>query len=246
MSFDWIQHTRPFTDPDDHEPAQFVLHQVNDRLFQLPVGFQYHQPDGGVIEVDSKTLVDTDLASIPLFMAWFVPVNGRHTPAALVHDRLVAASRQPGSAPDARADADDIFVVAMGEIEVAILRRHLMYAAVTSASRFTRGGIRRLGMIAWGLASLAGTVALLWALWNHVWLVAVAAALAPIAGAALWGKRNFWEGLLAGYAVWVVAVPALASLVGYSIYWVFEQLVRFIVSRGEQEFHETPAPPPLR
>ena len=245
MTFDWVRHTAPFVDQDGREPARFVLRQVADQLFQLGEGFRY-DPAGHDISVDSHSLVETDLASIPLFMAWFVPVNGRHTPAALVHDQLVAHSTDPGQPPDSRADADDVFLKTMTDTDMPILRRSLMHTAVTLATRFVRGGITRLGMILWCAASLVGTALLVWALWQHAWWVALAAALAPIPGGLLWGTRNARQGVLAGYAAWFVAIPAATTLAGYTAYYVAEKAIGALaVVRGTPRT-DVPPPAPLR
>jgi hypothetical protein len=249
-TWSWTGPTRPFVDSHGREPARFVFEQVDDDGFVLQEGFRY-EPDGAdasaVIEVSSRTLVTTDLASIPLFMAWFVPVNGRHTPAALVHDQLVEQSKAPTAPPAARADADDVFLQAMAATDVAILRRHLMHTAVTAATRWTSGVSGRLGMALWAMSALAGTALLVWAVATGQVGVAVAAALAPVLGALLWGRRNVGQGLLAGYAVWVIGGPALACIVGYGIYWVAEQLVRSVAARGRGTSRsDVPRPAPFR
>jgi hypothetical protein len=56
------------------------------------------------------------------------------------------------------------------------------------------------------------------------WMVALAL-LGPLPSAALWGT-TFWAGVIAGYALPLVALPALASLFGYYAYWAIEQAVR--------------------
>ena len=53
------------------------------------------------------------------------------------------------------------------------------------------------------------------------------AVVGPFVGAILWG-RQYWAGVIAGYAVWLVAVPSLASLIGFAAYWLVEQAVRLI------------------
>ena len=130
--------------------------------------------------------------------------------------------------------------------DVAILRRNLMYTAVTAATRFTTRGWQQLGMVAWGLAALTGTVVLVAAVAQGRPGPAILAALAPIAGSVLWGWRNWRQGLLAGYAVWLVLVPALTTLIGYGAYWVCEQVVRILVARGPTPLSEVPPPAPLR
>ena len=229
MAFDWQHHTVPFLDEAGAEPARFGFAQVGDDSFALHEGFLY-APDGAgaasTIEVSSSSLVTTDLASIPWFMAWFVPVNGRHTPAALVHDQLVDQSKPYVEHPGARAAADDVFLAAMSAIDVPVLRRHIMHTAVTAATRWTSGAWARLGMALWGLAAVAGTVALVVAVVTQNPMLGILALVAPAAGAVLWSPRRYRQGLLAGYAVWVIGGPALACIAAYGIYWLAEQGVR--------------------
>ena len=227
----WRGQTWPFVDERGHEPAHFVLEQSADDAFEIVAGFTF-DPGGADISVSSKSLVGTDLASIPLFLAWFVPINGRHTPAALVHDQLVRQSEQPGARRGARADADDVFIAAMASTDVPIVRRNVMYAAVTAATRWGTGGPARMGLFAWGAASLAGTAALMWGLATGRWWVVLAAAGAPALGGILWGRRNVGQGVLAGFTVWVIGLPALATLAGYGVYRVAEEVARTFAARS--------------
>lgn len=245
QSWHWSGPTAPFFSPDGSQPARFVLAQIGDSDFAVEEGFAY-RGSGDEVEVSAETLVSTDLASIPWFMSWFVPVHGRHTPAALVHDRLVGAA---GGAPDprsARVEADDVFIEAMRATDVALLRRNLMFSAVTLATRFSGGATARVGAAAWVTSSLAGTAALLWALSQGRWWLTFASLLAPLAGGLLWGWRNRRQGMLAGYAVWLVVVPALACLVAYGLYWIAEQGVRVVVPRINRDVTEAPPPAGLR
>ena len=241
----WSGPTEPFFAPDGSQPAEFVLAQTDDMHFSVREGFVYEGSHGRV-EVSDESLVSTDLASIPWFMAWFVPVNGRHTPAALVHDQLVESSADSDARIANRADADDEFLAAMRSCEVALLRRNLMYAAVTLATRINGSLLALIGIGLWVLASLSGTAALVWsALAGKPWMV-LAALLAPLAGGLLWGWRNHRQGMLAGYAIWVIALPALACIVAYGVYVLAEQLVRLVVPRVSRRVTEAPPPAPMR
>ena len=77
----------------------------------------------------------TDLASVPQLLTWLVPKSGRHLPAALVHDGLV---RDPTID---RFDADRIFRDAMGDLGVGLIRRWLMWTAVSLKTIHKRGPI---------------------------------------------------------------------------------------------------------
>ena len=237
--------TAPFFDSEGHEPAGFVFEQISDDSFALVEGIRYDDGNA-VVEVPGRTTI-TDLASIPLFMAWFVPVNGRHTPAAVVHDKLVRDSRTDSpdravrrAASDRRSEADDLFLEAMAATGVPILRRRIMHAAVVMATRWQRGGIARIAMALWVLASLSGTVALVWSALSGAWVVTALSALAPLAGALLWGVRLYPAGVVAGYVALLIALPALATTAGYAVYWLAEQAVR-VLAPGTKTA-ETPPP----
>jgi hypothetical protein len=209
MPFEWTGNTVPFVDLANHTPARFVLEQVEDDQFRLKVPFRYHPPGGPDIDVTPQALGDTDLASVPIFMSWFVSRHGRHTPAALVHDQLVTDTMPAKQ----RAAADRIFLQAMDALDVPPVRSRVTWAAVALATRWHTTPWGRLAILAWGLASAVGTALLIYGLasWT-LWLIA-ATLLGPLLGAGLWG-RQFWAGVIAGYALWVVALPALTSWLG--------------------------------
>jgi Protein of unknown function (DUF1353) len=224
MPFQWTANTTPFFEQPDVLPARFVLEQVADDEFRLQASFCYVPPgDQRPINVTQKSLGDTDLASIPRFMSWFVSRHGRHTPAALVHDQLVTSHMPLAD----RALADRTFLEAMDCLEVPPVRSRVMWAAVSLATRCTNRPWGLLGIIAWAILGALGTLVLVLGLVRFSPLLIVVALLAPLAGAALWG-RHYWAGVIGGYSLWVVATPAIASLAGYGAYWLVERAVRNI------------------
>lgn len=249
-AWSWDRHTAPFFDPVGKEPAHFVFEQVGDDQFRLVEGFSYH--DGDRLEVSASTLLSTDLASIPLFMAWFVPVNGRHTPAAVLHDQLVEQSNVAADPRAARRHADRVFVRSLAATGVPILRRNLMYSAVTAATRWASSVAARMAMLAWALIAAVGTVVLVGALTRETPVLALAAVLAPVLCALLWGPTNYRQGLLSGYAVWFVALPALVTMLAYGLYWLTEHGLRRLVSLkripldGDASAAKPPRPAPYR
>jgi hypothetical protein len=66
----------------------------------------------------------TDLASIPRAFHSLIPVNGKHSPAAILHDYLYCTQDRT------RAEADAIFLEAMKACGVGWLRRQAMWSAV--------------------------------------------------------------------------------------------------------------------
>lgn len=237
----WLTNTAPFSALDDAtRPANFIVEQVGDKDFRLPegFGFQYNPHGEEPIRITCETLPKTDFASIPRFMSWLVSRHGRHTAAALVHDRLV----EPGMSFEERKRADLHFRHMMDDLEVPPVLSRVMWAAVTLATR--RGDRRaRAGIYAWaalavvGMGLLAAGIVML-----SPWMLVVAV-LGPFVAATLWGDQ-YWAGLVAGLALPVVALPAVASLLGYWAYWLIERGVK----AGRQQLKANRAkelPPPI-
>jgi len=66
----------------------------------------------------------TDLASIPRLLQSVVPVNGKHRPAAILHDYLFVVQDRP------RDQVDALFLRAMAASGVRTTQRMAMYLAV--------------------------------------------------------------------------------------------------------------------
>lgn len=78
----------------------------------------------------------TDLASIPRVFRLLIVKNGKHRPAAIIHDYLCSLKLK-----FSRVSADKIFLEAMKVCKVPRIRRRLMYMAVvlnTSRLRLIR------------------------------------------------------------------------------------------------------------
>lgn len=223
MAFSWTKDTTPFTaDATGTVPARFVLEQIGDREFRLVESFRYRTESGFSITVTPARLGSTDLASVPLPLAWFVRSAGRHTPAALVHDQRVF----PGMESRDRVAADREFRDATDALDVPPVRSRVMWSAVTVATRAHMRPWGLAGLVLWALASLLGTIMLVVGIATATPVMVVAALAAPLVAAGLWG-RQYWAGVIGGYAVWLVAVPALTSVgMFYVAYWPIEQLVR--------------------
>ena len=99
---------------DEWELQSDLVYQGRDESFTVPAG------------------TNTDFASIPNQLRWFVPKYGRYNRAAVLHDWL---SVRAVAGDFDRSDADGIFRRSMRELGVGFLRRWVMWAAVRIASR---------------------------------------------------------------------------------------------------------------
>lgn len=95
----------------------------------------------------------TDFASIPWVFAWLVPRSGNHLPAAIIHDGLLDRdfayvidgqlvrpqefSGNPLASDITRDEADDVLKEAMGDLGTGVVRRWLIWTAVTLATLLT-------------------------------------------------------------------------------------------------------------
>jgi hypothetical protein len=139
----------------------------------------------------------------------------------LLHDMQITDKTPPAE----RVAADLLLRDNLDASFVPPVRSRIMWAGVALATRCTMRPFGLAGIVLWALAALAGT----YAIWSGLnggtgWLVPVAI-LGPFVGALFWG-RQYWAGVVAGYALWLIAVPGLVSYLGYIAYWVVEQTVR--------------------
>lgn len=95
----------------------------------------------------------TDFASVPRFFVWLLPRYGRYTKAAIVHDLLWREYVPSGRLKIAEADA--IFRRMLRELEVAFLRRWLMWAAVRFGALTKPDGRKRWLRDSWQVFPLA-------------------------------------------------------------------------------------------
>jgi len=197
----------------------------------------------GTSESDARAAVDdartykpsasepTDLASIPSFMRWFENSYGRHTLAAIIHDRLIRDVPNSG-ALGSDALADRFFRLMMREAGMPWLKRWIMWAAVALRSRWAAGGWRRVAIAAWILLALTGITASITAV-ASAWFGSFApaspsqlmafAVILPVASAPLWGRQFAASMIAASAALWILPA-ALFGLVGFGIYSGLESL----------------------
>ncbi len=171
---------------------------------------------------------DTDLASIPTFMRWFVNTYGLHTLAALLHDNLIVDTPNDGALKSDTL-SDRFFREMMHCCDVKFLKRWIMWAAVAMRSRWAAGGTRRVSVVVWGGLAAAGITSFVWSLgafagWPHAlapeWMLLIAVAM-PFVAAPLWGKQYGASLVAAVAALWILP-PALLGVIGYLVYQALE------------------------
>ena len=238
--FKWITHTEPFESLDG-SPARFVLEQVDDAAFRLRRGFRYRHRDGSTLEVSDTTLGLTDLASSP--RCWRGSSAGRGgtrpLPWYTTSSSPAGCHCPSGSRPTARSSRPWTL------LGVPPVRSHIMWTGVTLATRW-RGGLRsKTGIVLWLAGSAAGTALLIHGLVTGSPGEVAIALLLPLPAGALWGKQ-IWAGVVAGYSIWFVVIPALASFFGYSSYRIAEEVVRYGRKAFSRRGEKVPTPVPYR
>lgn len=233
----------PFSDSNGTIPAPVKLVQVSPKQFELLAGFTYSGPDGlPMFTVTPEGLGPTDLTSVPSFFRWFVSPYGRHTLSALLHDCLIDPGRATVATPKGhpvpdRRQADDLFLVTLGEAGVPRIRRYLMWAAVTFSTRLLHSGWAvRLAMLVWASLALAAlfvvyrNVELEWAA-PYVdvknWRELLSVLPGPLLTCWLWG-RAWLAGLCFGYGSVLLVPPAMLCYAAFSIYWVGEYILNML------------------
>lgn len=104
------------------------------------IGYVDRQFDEPFRVPENKETFRTDLTSVPQIFSWLVPKTGPHLPASLLHDGLVVDDDEAPThlgPPITRIQADRIFRDAMADQGTPIIRRWLIWAAVTLASMQT-------------------------------------------------------------------------------------------------------------
>jgi hypothetical protein len=202
----------------------------------------------------------TDLTSVPALFTWLVPKTGAHLPAALLHDALVAGPRDPSSYVSTgghvvdRVAADRIFRDAMADTGTGVIRRWIVWTAVTVATIFVgrevpwsqarhwsyrvAAGLTILTILYLGYSSTSdlfdrswtGAVDVPW-MGDRPWWVEVAGGLSgaivlPLALSLLWGRLRM-AGAIAGVMLAVLLHVTVGLAVIGATYMALERLARW-------------------
>lgn len=181
--------------------------QMRTRLGYIDRGFE----EPFLVPDDTETFC-TDLTSVPQLFTWLVPKSGTHLPAALLHDGLVTEPGETRSyiGPEvSRIQADRVFRDAMADLGTPIVRRWLVWAAVSLASVKTVRP-RVLGWAMYAAIAVIGVLGVLATLDLFDWIDWV-----PWMGDRPWGMELLLGAAVAVGAPFVLAVP-----------WAFAKLYR--------------------
>ncbi|GAA5124957.1 hypothetical protein GCM10023339_47320 [Alloalcanivorax gelatiniphagus] len=135
----------PGEPPDPAEDMRILLERHAEEgveTFALSRRLAYLDRHLGELLVPSRPDFRTDLTSVPALFTWLVPKTGAHLPAALLHDALVAGRDDPTSYVSTdghevdRVQADRIFRDAMADTGTGVVRRWIVWSAVTVATVF--------------------------------------------------------------------------------------------------------------
>lgn len=242
----------PFYELDGDTPARVLLEQTGTTTFRVRAPFRYVDAashEQYVVPDPRWGDEETDLASVPGILLWFVPRYGQHTLPALLHDQLVDYDLR-----DDREKADRIFRDAMGEQGVLFVRRWLMWAAVSLATIVRDHRWRLLPIAVWLLlfAALAFRITPPFAAWNvwgfntlvrlPWWWAAIGAVVGPPVLAVVWGRR-YLSGVISGYGAFAFAVPLTAIVLALGVYWTLERVLRpFDTRKGAVRLPGEPPP----
>ncbi|QIX27773.1 DUF1353 domain-containing protein [Nocardioides sp. JQ2195] len=209
----------PEVPPNPHEDPRIVLerHSVEGReQFALERRIAYRDRHFGELLVPADTVTfRTDLTSVPTLFTWLVPKTGAHLPAALLHDGLChdddeapTYTSTDGHSID-RVEADRVFRDAMADTGTGVVRRWLVWSAVTTAT------LLRGDQVPWRASTT----------WRHRVVIGLSLAVVLVLGVLAtvdlfdlggvelpWmGERPWWLELIGGLAG-AIAVPLVMGL----------------------------------
>lgn len=214
----------PGDPPDPGADPRIVLERHAEEgveTFTLERRLAYRDRHLGELLVPSRADFRTDLTSVPALFTWLVPKTGAHLPAALLHDALVAGPDNETSYVSTeghevdRVEADRVFRDAMADTGTGVIRRWIVWSAVTVATVFVGRSVPWSRAKHWSYRVAAGvTIAAIvylgWSatsdLFDRSWVGAV--------DVPWMGERAWWAELAGGFAGAVVLPLALSLLWG--------------------------------
>jgi hypothetical protein len=213
--------TTPAVPPDRGAEPRIVIERLTEEgteMWRLGRRIAYADREYGELLVPADlTAFHTDLASVPAVFTWLVPKTGTHLPAALIHDGLVKGPHSPGYLSTdghdiLRADADRVLRDAMADTGTGVVRRWLVWSAVTAWTMIEGKGTGWSTLLRWRyrLAALLTILGVLYL--GYCATFDLFDLSAPLAIQLPWmGDRRWWAELVGGFAG-AVAVPLVLGL----------------------------------
>jgi hypothetical protein len=220
------------------------LEEIDAKNFTVLTGFRYRDDRRGV-RVTIGPGDQTDLASIPFFLRWFVGTYGKHTRAAIMHDHLwrkpTDGVERLGSdgrwATDVsgigKVEANRLFRDSMGERPLHVLpaKRWIMWSAVrldTLRTRMPDGA----GIYTFLLLHLLLDAMLFDAVKGGRWVgvhghqvlgapVVLALVVFPALLSLLW-FRMVGAGVIGSYTLCLLVVPIVFTVAALGVYMLAE------------------------
>jgi hypothetical protein len=214
----------PGEPPDPGADPRIVLERHTEEgveTFALERRLAYRDRHLGELLVPADAGFRTDLTSVPALFTWLVPKTGAHLPAALLHDALVAGRDDPTSYVSTdghevdRVEADRIFRDAMADTGTGVIRRWIVWTAVTVATVFVGRAVPWTPARHWSyrVAAAVTIVTILWLgysstsdLFDRSWVGAV--------DVPWMGDRSWWAEVAGGLSGAIVLPLALSLLWG--------------------------------
>lgn len=244
-----------FFDAETGGPLELELRRIGPKRFRVRKQFGYRDLDPEYKEPficpHDVGEFETDLASIPWFFSWIVPMRGKHFPAIMLHDALVTGEEDPladdakrehlGPAVD-REEADRIMRDAMERLGVGFVRRWLAWTGAFLATAFTtlkpRVWWRTLTIVHFALIGLLGVLATIdlfdvksilpWmgdrGTLTEIALGFIAGLLIPPVLSAAWGPKRWKAAAIGGIVLAFVLHITAAMFVLYQLYRLGELL----------------------
>ncbi len=221
------------------------LRQVGPNKFQLTTPFKYLDPTRNnqehvVPAHDPLKPSDdnSDLASVPFVLWWFIASYGHQTAPALLHDHLLKSCTTSAE----RREVDRIFREALRDAGVGVFRRWIMWAGVSVQT------IRTFSIPLFVLL-VVQLVASWTAIWGFTWGDAFgvpwwAWLLLPAAGAFFWAR--YFQALLIGAYVGAFLLPATLVVVATVLAASASRIGRWLVRGGKLPDGEGPIVAPHR
>lgn len=135
--------------PDPGSDPKIVLVRVDEHAheqFAMQRRIAYRDRHLGELLVPRVTSTfRSDLTSVPALFTWLVPKTGQHLPATLLHDGLIHPPDDVTYVSTdghvvLRPEADRVLRDAMADAGTALIRRWLMWSAVTTATMLSGAG----------------------------------------------------------------------------------------------------------